>query len=433
MKKLARIHYLIIAIWLSSWTTNVKALVGDSDEAFGLDASLRTTTAGMVNYDYPLIFGDHRGDGISQTLLRLTAGGNPTEWLSYEIHGVQDLTFSTIEPSGVQSGPLMLGQQAGDIRYRVWDASWSLSNQDQLQSRLWLDRCNIKLVLPWLDVTIGRQAITFGKAYFYNPLDVFLAFNPTQFDRDYKAGVDAIKIDIPLGDFSGINLVGVLGRRLSVLQSYQSDQALDADWYGSALLARVFTNFFEWDFALQSGKVYGGYQLGGALSGELFEIEVRMEAAYLFADDDRYQLPLMPGEYELESNFTAVLGVGRRFENTLTIEAEYLFNGLGDPDNLYAAAMRLGGGNGYHMGKHIAGLVLTYEILPILNGSLAWLFSFSDYSSLVQPGLSLSVSDESDFVFGALIGLGKRPTASGLESEFGTYPNIYYMEYKFYF
>jgi hypothetical protein len=90
-------------------------------------------------------------------------------------------------------------------------------------------------------------------------------------------------------------------------------------------------------------------------------------------------------------------------------------------------------GGSFHLGQHLLGVVATYEILPILNGSLAWIFSFSDYSSLVQPGLSLSVSDEADFLFGAMIGLGARPTASGLESEFGTYPNIYYMEFKFYF
>jgi hypothetical protein len=80
----------------------------------------------------------------------------------------------------------------------------------------------------------------------------------------------------------------------------------------------------------------------------------------------------------------------------------------------------------------------SYEILPILTGSLVWIFSFSDYSSLLQPGLALSMADEVDFVFGAMIGLGKRPTAGspasplGLASEFGTYPNIFYIEFKFY-
>ena len=71
------------------------------------------------------------------------------------------------------------------------------------------------------------------------------------------------------------------------------------------------------------------------------------------------------------------------------------------------------------------------EILPTLTGPLVWIFSFSDYSSLLQPGLVLSVTDTVDLVFGALIGLGRRPVV-GLTSEFGTYPNIFYFEFKFY-
>jgi len=93
---------------------------------------------------------------------------------------------------------------------------------------------------------------------------------------------------------------------------------------------------------------------------------------------------------------------------------------------------------GQMKGEHLLGVVATYEILPILNGSLAWIFSFSDQSSLIQPGLALSISDEAEFLFGAMIGLGARPKGStpltlDLKSEFGTYPNIYYMEFKFYF
>ena len=254
--------------------------------------------------------------------------------------------------------------------------------------------------------------------------------------------MDALRIDIPLGDFSGINLVGVLGRRIDLISgSHETDNVAGASWYGSAILARVFTNLLDWDVALQGGKVYGGYQLGGAFTGELFEIEIRAEAAYLFVEDIRPFLPLplpfLSGENEIESHFTAVLGLGHRFENTLHLQAEYLYNGSGDPDNLEVAMLRQASGGSYHLGRHITGIVASYEILPILNGSLAWIFSFSDYSSLIQPGVVLSISDEAEFMFGAMIALGARPRATmwgnGLKSEFGSYPNFYYMEFKYYF
>ncbi len=417
-----------------------RVIVGDSYEDFGLDGSLRTITVGTYHYANEYLFGpDNPGDGMSQTLLRLTVGGRPADWLSYEIHGVQSLSFSTMVDAGMQ-GAAFFGTQGVDTRYQSLDAAWDWAEEEDVQARLWLDRCNFKIALPFADVTVGRQAITFGKAYFWNPLDVFLAFDPRQFDRDYKAGVDALRIDVPLGDFSGINLVGVLGRRLSVFGTYRDEGALNASWYGSALLARAYTNLLEWDLAVQGGKVYGGYQVGGAASGEIWEIAVRMEAAYLFAvDSDSFPWPLpFAGADEIENHLTAVIGVGHRFENTLHLEAEYLYNGAGDADNLLAGMIRMQAGGSFHMGEHLLGVVATYEILPILNGSLAWIFSCSDQSSLVQPGLSLSVSDEAEFLFGAMIGLGARPKGSSpltldLKSEFGAYPNIYYMEFKFYF
>jgi len=429
------ISLALLALLLSG---DAGAIWGDSYEDFGLDGSLRTITLGTYNYANDDIFGpENPGDGMSQTMLRLTIGGRPTDWLTYEIHGVQSLSFSTMVDADLQ-GAAVFGTQGVDTRYLVLNAAWDWADENDIQARLWLDRCNFKIVLPFADVTVGRQAITFGKAYFWNPLDVFLAFDPRQFDRDYKAGVDALRIDIPLGDFSGVNLVGVLGRKLSVYGSYRDEGAFNASWYGSAIVARAYTNLLEWDLAVQGGKVYGGYQVGGAASGEIGEIAIRLEAAYLFAVDSD-ELPFPLSGKEVEDNFTGVIGLGHRFENTLHIEMEYLYNGAGDPDKLEAALVRMLAGGSYHMGEHLLGVVATYEILPILNGSLAWIFSISDLSSLIQPGLALSVSDEAEFLFGAMIGLGARPVPSGiagfpqLESEFGTYPNIYYMEFKFYF
>jgi hypothetical protein len=433
-KKAGVCLFLVCVLGLS---TSALALVGDSEENAGLDGSVRTITGASVNYKQPFLFGDDNpSDGFSQTMLRLTVGGRPTDWFSYEVHGLQDLVFST-SGSGMSIGSGMFAGQGTATRYRALDLSWEWADDDNVQAHMWLDRFNLKFVLPFADVTVGRQAITFGKAYFWNPLDVFLAFDPTQFDRDYKSGVDALRIDIPFGDFSGINLVGVLGRDLSILREYKSDGFADISWYASAVLARVFTTMWEWDFALQGGKVYGGYQVGGAASGELGPIAIRAEAAYLFAVDSA-SLPFPYTGDEVEDHLTAVVGLGHRFECTLDIEAEYIYNGSGDSDNLMAAAARMGAGGSYHMGEHLLGVMATYEILPILNGSLAWIFSFSDYSSLLQPGLSLSISDEADFIFGAIIGLGARATGAGpldfeLHSEFGTYPNFYYMEFKFYF
>jgi hypothetical protein len=416
--------------------------------AVGLGASLRTIGAFTVNYPNVTLFGDHRADAISQTLLRLTAEQKPVSWLRYELHAVQGViatTQASATPSAAESasaqttnnrlGTLpVFGTGAGATRYRAWQASWEWATESTVNATLWLDRLNITFVLPWLDVIVGRQAITFGKAYFWNPLDVFLPFDPRQLDRDYKAGVDAVRLNIPFGEFTGLNLIGVLGSTVSTKLLGDRGFALssgDLSWEGSALVARFYTTIGGFDLSLQAGKVYAGYQTGAGVVGELGPIEVRGEAAY-FIVEETGPLPVPSLGSLRRSFFSGVFGLGHRFANTLTLEGEYLFNGLGDPRHLESAFLRVAASETLHAGQHLLGLMGSYEILPILTASLVWIFSFSDYSSLLQPGLALSLANEVDFVFGAMIGLGKRPVHDLPASEFGTYPNIFFLEFKFY-
>ena len=54
---------------------------------------------------------------------------------------------------------------------------------------------------------MGRQPITWGVNYFWPVLDLFGPFSPAAVDRDYKPGVDAVRLNLPVGDFSEIEMV----------------------------------------------------------------------------------------------------------------------------------------------------------------------------------------------------------------------------------
>ncbi len=302
---------------------------------------------------------------------------------------------------------------------------------------MWVDRMNVRLSLPWADITLGRQAVTFGKAHFWNPLDVYLPFDPRQFDRDYKPGVDALRCDLPLGPFSGLTLLGVAGRELDLSgQAAAPGQGLQAGWYGSSILARAFTTLGGWDLALQGGKIYGGWQLGGGLVGELGPVQVRAEAAWFRAQDSPSLAPL-PGDL-YEDHLTAVLGLSRRFESSLILELEYLYNGAGESSRLEAGLARFQNGASLHVGQNLLGALASYELSPLVTGRLAAIASLTDGSVQIQPTLTLSASDNTDIILGASLNFGRRPEATppvGLEinSEFGTYPNFLFGEIKMYF
>jgi hypothetical protein len=410
------------------------ALYGDTESSFGLDGRLSTTNFLIDNYNFEPFFDNNSTDQTSQNVLRLIAAGRPTDQLHYEVHGLQSYTYFS---SRRETGALYFGTGGTDTRYRGLDASWDWYKASNNSASMWLDRFNLKATLAKADIIAGRQPITFGKAYFWNPLDIFLPFDPRQFDRDYKAGVDALRMDIPFGSFAGINLIGVAGRELDSSGKYIDHGTLNASWYGSAILARTFTTLQGWDLAVQGGKIYGGYQLGGGLVGEIGPVETRVEAAYFWAQDSE-PLPF-PLEGDLvEDSFTGVVGFGHRFENTLTVEIEHFYNGAGDSNDLDASFARFASGNILQMSRDLTGFLISYEFEPIITGQLTALYSWDDPSAQIQPILTWSVSNNTELILGASINLGGRPTrdSSGevkLRSEFGTFPDFYFMEFKVYF
>jgi hypothetical protein len=428
---------LVIAVLCAALVVNHSiawALVGDTDSDFGLDGRLSTTNALVDNYTSEPFFGDDATDQFSQNLLRLIASGRPSGQLNYEVHAIQSYTYSSAQ-RGTESP--IFGRSAADRRYRALDATWDWNEDGKNTASLFLDRLNVKLAFPKGDVTAGRQAITFGKAYFWNPLDIFLPFDPRQFDRDYKAGVDALRVDIPLAAFTGVNLIAVAGRELASSAKFTDDGTLNASWYGSAVLGRGFTTLRGWDLAVQGGKIYGGYQLGGGLVGEIGPLEARAEASYLWAQDsDSLPSPLQ-GDL-VEDSFTGVVGFGHRFDNTLTGEIEYFYNGAGDSDDLNASLFRFGTGSTLQLSEHLVGFLVSYEFLPIVTWQIITIYSLDKPSTQIQPILTWSPSGNTEVVVGASVNFGDRPKTrpSGevkLKSEFGTFPDFYFMQFKLYF
>ena len=390
-------------------------------------ASIRDVGAGIKNYPNSALFGaDNPGDYYSETIIRLTASniGNALFFPGLvEAHLVGGMVKSS---ASVQSGLGGLSQVFSGRRYRTSRELFERKtwNETGAVYYLDLDRANFKYSFAIGDLTMGRQAVTFGQTYFWNPLDVFNPFDARSFDRDYKPGVDVIRLDTPLGDFAGINLV---------VASYGGSP----EYKNNVFLFRCYGDMEGWDMAFQGGQIYGGNQFGGGLSGEACSLEVRGEAVW-FKTKIGDQVPERSGLKMLDNSFSGVFGLGRKVTSKITVESEYFYNGAGVPHDLDAAALRMASGNSLQMGRHLAGISVSWEALPLLVPRLACISSFSDGSRAIQPALTCSLSNESELVAGAVINMGKRPGSgpggeTRLRSEFGANPDAYYMEIKLYF
>ncbi len=341
----------------------------------------------------------------------------------------------------------LIPERVGHGQYRALDLLTDNGSGNDGQFLAFVDRFVVKKSFGDVDVSVGRQAVTFGKAYFWNPLDVFRPFAAEQVNRDYKAGVDAVRLDWELDSFSGLTFVSVFGREVDPLGApVDRDRELGADTYGSALIGRYTAYLNGWDVAVQGGKVYGGLQAGGAAVGEIGVVQVRVEGTYF----DAIRVPDGPPltvQDSIRQLFTdhwqAVVGAGYRWPNTLQLDAEYFYNGAGAPDDQLVGLFRVAVGASQQINRHLVGIRSSYDITPILIGSLTGIHGISDDSGLVQAQLVWSLSDETDLLFTGSAGYGRQPLPGPLafpraltrlpQSEFGALRGALAVELRSYF
>jgi len=401
-----------------------------------LGGSIRTIPA-LVQQ--PL--GDPSLAALDQTFLRLTAVAKVSDFFRLEVHAVES---AQIESGSAARGGASFAR--GAQRYRAIDLRWRQLDEERASAALEIDRLNLRLALPGIDVTVGRQAINFSKTLFWNPLDAFLPFDPRAFDRDYKPGVDALRIQIALAETTGLEVVAAAGPtlKLDAKAGAVSTEArfFDSTETGAALVLRAFATHGPFDFSLQGGKVYGGFAIGAGMAAEVLGFGVRSEATLFAADRSLALLPDGRGgtrqAYLIDHGFSFVFGVDRRFASELTLALELFHNGAAETDDLVLSGARVALGQAQSLSRNLMALSATWQITPVWSLSAAGLLSLSDASALLTPGIKWSAANEVEVLAGALIGIGTKPRADGTgpaipQSEFGTYPNLFWAEAKLYF
>ena len=91
-----------------------------------------------------------------------------------------------------------LGTPLNDDR-RLMDLTDTIKDEDSWFLIQRLDRLYLALLGEKGSLRIGRQAITWGNGFVFNPMDLFNPFPPTAIDRDYKVGDDMINAQYSLG------------------------------------------------------------------------------------------------------------------------------------------------------------------------------------------------------------------------------------------
>jgi hypothetical protein len=288
--------------------------------------------------------------------------------------------------------------------------------KQKLKMTGYFDRLNVRIRISHADLTLGRQAVTWGVNTFWPALDLFAPLPPTRIDRDFKPGVDAVRLTVPLGPHAGIEGIGaVLGHSAS------------RDGAGGALL---HLSAGQADFGLMGGSFQGDTVAGGYVAASVAGTVVRGEASWTRVDDKMDRL--------LRRSFVrGGLGLERQLSSKVTLTAEAAGDGFGASNaSGYAAILasgRMRRGEVTALGRWHAGGMAIWQFHPLGKLTSLVLVNCSDSSAVWIPWVTWSTSSNTEILAGAQFAFGDKPAAGGIpRSEYGTYSNRVLIGFKLY-
>ncbi len=313
--------------------------------------------------------------------------------------------------------------RAVDFRARLYPGSLAEPGHTSLYQNL--DRFALTWKSPRADITVGRQAIAWGSARVINPTDVIAPFAFTALDKEEVPGVDALRVRIPTGSLSEIDLGYIPGRHFK-LES-------------SAFFMRSRTSLLQTDLVLLVAGMRENLLLGVDVARSLGQTGFTMEAA--FVDPGRFNHAFAGRSY-----FRMSAGADRSLTRRIYGYLEYHYNSAGaDEPGDYAQlfdqpAYRTG--SVYLLGRHYISLGANLQVSPLHTLNILSLTNLRDGSISLFPTWEYNATANSYLSFGAVLGLGdgpvsssRLPAASSLQygSEFGSYPDLVYASYRYYF
>lgn len=295
--------------------------------------------------------------------------------------------------------------------FEVLNLTWEQTNPAINSPRARVERLDVAWRLGEVDLDLGRQPVSLGTSHFVGVLDVLAPFAPGAMDASYKPGIDALRARTALGETGEAELI-LAGRD---------------PWGEGGAIARMRSSLAGLDLELLGGRFRNRTFGGLGWEGELGSAGVWGELALFQRRPDQEQ---HRGGWS-RAAFSGVTGVDVKLPFETHGGAALMIQDFGArrPEELASVYQDAPYREGWaFLGSSAYGvLTASRQLHPLVNGSLAGLVNLVDGSTLWQPRLTFSVSDNSDLGAYAWIGLGAPPRVEGLSvtlgSEFGMVPS----------
>ena len=298
------------------------------------------------------------------------------------------------------------------------DLQWTITDEEHLLWQHRFDRLQLGWTpASWLELSAGRQAVSWATTLFLTPADPFSPFDPADPFRQFRAGVDAARVRIYPSALSEIDLVV---------------RPTDNESVGEELtvLGRGLTTWKGWELSTWAGSLYGdlSFALGGA--GAIGGTAVRFEGV------------VRENEAGDGAILRTTLGFDRRFApagRDLFVIFEYQRDELGatSPDEYIGVltSSPFARGELQVLGRDEIALQASYQLHPLWSLTALGLWNLNDGSVLLSPSVAYSASDEIALSGGLFFGFGDdQPTLERpLPSEYGLTGTTAYASFSIFF
>ncbi len=288
---------------------------------------------------------------------------------------------------------------------RFFDLTGTLNDDRDTMGYHRLDRAMVAFTPSWGEVRLGRQAVTWGHGFTFNPMDLFNPFSPTDLERDYKTGDDIVLVQFPV-NATDVELIYVARREADTGEASLDENSIGAKLHffmGETEADVMLTRHYE-DIVAGAGAV--GY-LGGAawrcdITATVLHEKSRGRSAYLSG--------ILNMDYSWvwrDKNWYGYL--------------ELYYNGLSDADYTdhfsdSAISERLARGELFALGRWYLSGNINLEVHPLVNAYLTPIVNLNDGSGTLLPRIVYDWADDIRLTLSASASWGDSNT------EYGGYP-----------
>ncbi len=301
------------------------------------------------------------------------------------------------------------------------------------ENRNFLDNAFVKLSFKFADFTVGKQQLSMGTGYVWNPTDVFN--KKDVIDPTYEQpGHNAVRVDLPIKNDFGLTAIYaptedwkntdvLLKLKGHLLHFDFSLLAIQKNWSftDSRIFDPIGLDFFKVNTKRQIlGADFAGELFGVGVWGEYTYNEVKTKENEKIKYDEAFSVLGLMSQYPYQpmnvpqEYYELVLGMDYTFDFQTYIMCEFYRNTSAKQDH-----QKYNFNNWMHYflaeKKSIAQdqvyFFVQHPLTDLINIGSSYIFSISDNSSAIIPMLTYNVFENVDLsVFGNIY-LGKEKTA----------------------